>query len=208
MPGSHSVERFVIEENLYCIIKTHWKERKTWWAWSHFTFVKPECAHKLSNIQTLTFVIFLFHCSVLPSYSAIQGKIRFHSTITLWRYRILKKTKLKIGQIKSCFKIYISCFLPFRWSLENFSSCPLRLTWTSCTPLCLLNSANCSQDHCPKLYPWLFVSLLLITRMPLIFHHTQKVLNSLQNLIFEELNTQSCSRKSTQGHLTKQILKY
>ncbi len=31
MPGSHSVERFVIEENLHCIIKTHWKERKTWW---------------------------------------------------------------------------------------------------------------------------------------------------------------------------------
>lgn len=30
MPGSHSVERFVIEENLHCIIKTHWKERKTW----------------------------------------------------------------------------------------------------------------------------------------------------------------------------------
>lgn len=31
MPGSHSVERYVIEENLHCIIKTHWKERKTWW---------------------------------------------------------------------------------------------------------------------------------------------------------------------------------
>lgn len=30
MPGSHSVERFIIEENLQCIIKTHWKERKTW----------------------------------------------------------------------------------------------------------------------------------------------------------------------------------
>ncbi|KAM9214294.1 nuclear cap-binding protein subunit 1 isoform 2-T4 [Leptosomus discolor] len=30
MPGSHSVERFVIEENLHCIIKSHWKERKTW----------------------------------------------------------------------------------------------------------------------------------------------------------------------------------
>ncbi|XP_026361958.1 nuclear cap-binding protein subunit 1 isoform X3 [Ursus americanus] len=29
MPGSHSVERFVIEENLHCIIKSHWKERKT-----------------------------------------------------------------------------------------------------------------------------------------------------------------------------------
>ncbi|KAG8004283.1 Nuclear cap-binding protein subunit 1, partial [Nibea albiflora] len=29
MPGSHSVERFVIEENLHYIIRTHWKERKT-----------------------------------------------------------------------------------------------------------------------------------------------------------------------------------
>ncbi|XP_049603900.1 nuclear cap-binding protein subunit 1 isoform X1 [Syngnathus scovelli] len=29
MPGSHSVERFVIEENLHCIMKTHWKERRT-----------------------------------------------------------------------------------------------------------------------------------------------------------------------------------
>uniref|UniRef100_A0A3P8Z5D6 Nuclear cap-binding protein subunit 1 n=1 Tax=Esox lucius TaxID=8010 RepID=A0A3P8Z5D6_ESOLU len=29
MPGSHSVERFVIEENLHNIIKSHWKERKT-----------------------------------------------------------------------------------------------------------------------------------------------------------------------------------
>uniref|UniRef100_A0A4W3HJM5 Nuclear cap binding protein subunit 1 n=1 Tax=Callorhinchus milii TaxID=7868 RepID=A0A4W3HJM5_CALMI len=28
MPGSHSVERFVIEENLRCIIRSHWKERK------------------------------------------------------------------------------------------------------------------------------------------------------------------------------------
>ncbi|XP_070598321.1 nuclear cap-binding protein subunit 1-like isoform X1 [Erythrolamprus reginae] len=29
MPGSHSVERFVIEENLHCIIRSFWKERKT-----------------------------------------------------------------------------------------------------------------------------------------------------------------------------------
>ncbi|XP_056626064.1 nuclear cap-binding protein subunit 1 isoform X2 [Triplophysa dalaica] len=29
MPGSHSVERFVIEENLHCIINSHWRERKT-----------------------------------------------------------------------------------------------------------------------------------------------------------------------------------
>ncbi|KAG8455017.1 hypothetical protein GDO86_001291 [Hymenochirus boettgeri] len=29
MPGSHSVERFVIEENLHCIIKSHWRERNT-----------------------------------------------------------------------------------------------------------------------------------------------------------------------------------
>ncbi|KAK0138258.1 Nuclear cap-binding protein subunit 1 [Merluccius polli] len=29
MPGSHSVERLVIEENLHCIIKSHWKERKS-----------------------------------------------------------------------------------------------------------------------------------------------------------------------------------
>uniref|UniRef100_A0A4W5P6L3 Nuclear cap binding protein subunit 1 n=1 Tax=Hucho hucho TaxID=62062 RepID=A0A4W5P6L3_9TELE len=29
MPGSHSVERFVIEDNLHNIIKSHWKERKT-----------------------------------------------------------------------------------------------------------------------------------------------------------------------------------
>ncbi|KAJ1205472.1 hypothetical protein NDU88_000907 [Pleurodeles waltl] len=29
MPGSHSVERFVIEENLHLIIRTHWKERKS-----------------------------------------------------------------------------------------------------------------------------------------------------------------------------------
>ncbi|KAM6293900.1 nuclear cap-binding protein subunit 1-like [Aegotheles albertisi] len=29
MPGSHSVERFIIEENLHCIIKSHWEERKT-----------------------------------------------------------------------------------------------------------------------------------------------------------------------------------
>ncbi|CAK6965361.1 nuclear cap-binding protein subunit 1 [Scomber scombrus] len=29
MPGSHSVERYVIEENLHYIIRTHWKERKT-----------------------------------------------------------------------------------------------------------------------------------------------------------------------------------
>ncbi|XP_063770310.1 nuclear cap-binding protein subunit 1 [Pseudophryne corroboree] len=29
MPGTHSAERFVIEENLHCIIKSHWRERKT-----------------------------------------------------------------------------------------------------------------------------------------------------------------------------------
>uniref|UniRef100_A0A8C7IMK6 Nuclear cap binding protein subunit 1 n=1 Tax=Oncorhynchus kisutch TaxID=8019 RepID=A0A8C7IMK6_ONCKI len=29
MPGSHSVERFVIEDNLHNIIKSHWKERKS-----------------------------------------------------------------------------------------------------------------------------------------------------------------------------------
>ncbi|XP_068278097.1 nuclear cap-binding protein subunit 1-like isoform X3 [Nyctibius grandis] len=43
MPGSHSVERFVIEENLHCIIKSHWKERKTWFInWF---------SHHLSNFQ-------------------------------------------------------------------------------------------------------------------------------------------------------------
>lgn len=44
MPGSHSVERYVIEENLHYIIKTHWKERKTWYVVTLITvhFVKPE----------------------------------------------------------------------------------------------------------------------------------------------------------------------
>lgn len=54
MPGSHSVERFVIEENLHCIIMTHWKERKTWWV----SNVVNECLITCSNVYT--FLIFFF----------------------------------------------------------------------------------------------------------------------------------------------------
>ena len=82
MPGSHSVERFVIEENLHCIIKTHWKERKTWWVTSLIVFCKPT-----TDTHILTLLIFFYNLSVLLSYSVIQGKTRFRSTITLWRYK-------------------------------------------------------------------------------------------------------------------------
>lgn len=51
MPGSHSVERFVIEENLHCIIKTHWKERKTWWV-AVLVGVTPEHMAECLNTST------------------------------------------------------------------------------------------------------------------------------------------------------------
>lgn len=63
MPGSHSVERFVIEENLHCIIMTHWKERKTWWV----SNVVNECLITCSNVYTFL-IFFSFNLSVLLSY--------------------------------------------------------------------------------------------------------------------------------------------
>lgn len=61
MPGSHSVERFVIEENLHCIIKTHWKERKTWWV-RDFSLLNLLIMYYFNTFH-------LFHCVlVLHSY--------------------------------------------------------------------------------------------------------------------------------------------
>lgn len=76
MPGSHSVERFVIEENLHCIIKTHWKERKTWWVTSlimcQFNQVWMCTLNADSNV--LTFLIFLFHLFSAAQLLSYPGK--------------------------------------------------------------------------------------------------------------------------------------
>ncbi|XP_013882779.1 nuclear cap-binding protein subunit 1 [Austrofundulus limnaeus] len=134
MPGSHSVERFVIEENLQCIIKTHWKERKT-------------CAAQLLSYPGKNKIPLNYHIVEVIFGELFQLPVPPHIDV-MYTTLLIELCKLQPGSLPqvlaqatemlymrldtmntSCIDRFINWFshhlsnFQFRWSWDDWSDC-------------------------------------------------------------------------------------
>ncbi|KAM4555379.1 nuclear cap-binding protein subunit 1 isoform 2-T2 [Odontesthes bonariensis] len=134
MPGSHSVERFVIEENLHYIIKTHWKERKTCAA----QLLSYPGKNKIPLNYHIVEVIFgeLFHLPTPPHidvmYTALLielcklqpgslPQVLAQATEMLYM-RLDTMNTICMDRFVNWFAHHLSNF-QFRWSWDDWSDC-------------------------------------------------------------------------------------
>uniref|UniRef100_A0A7N6AIM7 MIF4G domain-containing protein n=1 Tax=Anabas testudineus TaxID=64144 RepID=A0A7N6AIM7_ANATE len=117
MPGSHSVERFVIEENLHCIIKTHWRERKT-------------CPVTQTNIKELFQLPSPPHIDVMYTALLIElcklqpgslPQVLAQATEMLYM-RLDTMNTTCIDRLINWFSHHLSNF-QFRWSWDDWADC-------------------------------------------------------------------------------------
>uniref|UniRef100_A0A2K6SDU8 Nuclear cap-binding protein subunit 1 n=1 Tax=Saimiri boliviensis boliviensis TaxID=39432 RepID=A0A2K6SDU8_SAIBB len=120
MPGSHSVERFVIEENLHCIIKSHWKERKT-------------CAAQLVSYPGKNKIPLNYHIVEVIFAELFQLPAPPHIDV-MYTTLLIELCKLQPGSLPQVvsfplFLKFINWFshhlsnFQFRWSWEDWSDC-------------------------------------------------------------------------------------
>ncbi|GAB5579940.1 nuclear cap-binding protein subunit 1 isoform X1 [Prionailurus iriomotensis] len=114
MPGSHSVERFVIEENLHCIIKSHWKERKT-------------CAAQLVSYPGKNKIPLNYHIVEVIFAELFQLPAPPHIDV-MYTTLLIELCKLQPGSLPQVYR-FINWFshhlsnFQFRWSWEDWSDC-------------------------------------------------------------------------------------
>ncbi|XP_074137927.1 nuclear cap-binding protein subunit 1 isoform X2 [Sminthopsis crassicaudata] len=134
MPGSHSVERFVIEEHLHFIIKSHWKERKT-------------CAAQLVSYPGKNKIPLNYHIVEVIFAELFQLPVPPHIDV-MYTTLLIELCKLQPGSLPqvlaqatemlymrldtmntTCIDRFINWFshhlsnFQFRWSWEDWSDC-------------------------------------------------------------------------------------
>ncbi|XP_053321765.1 nuclear cap-binding protein subunit 1 [Spea bombifrons] len=134
MPGSHSVERFVIEEHLHCIIKTHWRERRT-------------CAAQLLSYPWKTKIPLNYHIVEVIFAELFQLPVTPHIEV-MYTTLLIELCKLQPGSLPQvlaqatemlymrldtmntiCIDRFINWFshhlsnFQFRWNWEDWADC-------------------------------------------------------------------------------------
>uniref|UniRef100_A0A8C6KSH0 Nuclear cap binding protein subunit 1 n=1 Tax=Nothobranchius furzeri TaxID=105023 RepID=A0A8C6KSH0_NOTFU len=122
MPGSHSVERYVIEENLQCIIKTHWKERKTWWVVTlpSYSVIFGELFQLPlpPHIDVMYTTLLIELCKLQPG---SLPQVLAQATEMLYM-RLDTMNTTCIDRFINWFSHHLSNF-QFRWSWDDWSDC-------------------------------------------------------------------------------------
>uniref|UniRef100_A0A8C5M3L4 Nuclear cap binding protein subunit 1 n=1 Tax=Leptobrachium leishanense TaxID=445787 RepID=A0A8C5M3L4_9ANUR len=123
MPGSHSVERFVIEDNLHCIINSHWRERKTCAA--HLLSYPGK--NKIPLNYHIVEVIFaeLFQLPLPPHidvmYTTLLIELCKLQPGSLPQHKVLHNL-LYVRVFVNWFSHHLSNF-QFRWNWEDWADC-------------------------------------------------------------------------------------
>ncbi len=157
------------------------------------------------------FLIFLFHPLVLPSYLAIQGKIRFRSTITSWRYAsVWQAACWEIREnIKAALKYSPAVFFFFQVIFGELFQLPAPPHIDVMYTTLLIELCKLQPGSLPQVVS--FIVCVTAVYVNTVFQHAPDMSALSAGPDFKvswchagvfELSVQSCCRKRAQRHST------